>query len=44
MVNAIKQAGGNPQYTEYPNVGHGVWDYTYNDPKFWQWMFSQKRK
>lgn len=43
MVEAIHQAGGVVNYTEYPNLGHNVWDEVYNNPKFWQWMFSQKR-
>jgi hypothetical protein len=25
MLAAIKQAGGDPRYTEYPGVGHEVW-------------------
>jgi predicted peptidase len=26
MIAAIKAAGGNPKYTEYPGVGHNSWD------------------
>ncbi len=43
MVRAIQASGGKPIYTEYPKVGHGVWNYAYQDPKFWQWLFSQKK-
>lgn len=43
MVAAIKQAGGHPLYTEYPDVRHDVWTRAYMDPKFWNWLFSQRR-
>lgn len=44
MVQAIKNAGGNPQYTEYPDLPHDIRDTVYNNPKVWDWMFSQKLK
>ncbi len=28
-------------YTEYAGVGHGCWDYAYNEQYFYEWMFSQ---
>ncbi len=43
MVAAIRQAGGHPQYTEYPDGGHDIWGRTYLDPAFWHWLFSQRR-
>lgn len=43
MIKAIKSAGGNPLYTEYPGVGHGAWTATYANEKMWDWMFSQKK-
>lgn len=44
MVAALKAAGGEPKYTEYPNTGHDSWSPTYRDPKFFAWLFEQKRK
>lgn len=44
MIAAIKQAGGMPQYTEYPGVGHNSWAATYSNPKMMEWLFSQVRK
>jgi predicted peptidase len=44
MLTALKKAGGNPKYTEYPNEGHFCWGTVYRDPKMFLWMFAQKRK
>ncbi|XZE53233.1 prolyl oligopeptidase family serine peptidase [Planctomycetaceae bacterium SH139] len=43
MIAAIKQAGGQPKYTEYPGVGHDSWTRTYQDDAFHQWLFSQAK-
>ena len=43
IVKALKDAGGNPKYTEYPAVGHYSWDLAYRDPKLVEWLFAQKR-
>ena len=43
MVEAITKAGGQPKYTEYPNVGHGAWAVTYPDQKIWDWLFAQHK-
>lgn len=43
MVEAVKQAGGNPKYTEYPNAGHDAWSATYKNPEFYAWLFAQRR-
>jgi len=44
MVKALKDAGGNPKYTEYLGVNHGSWLNAYKEPDFFEWLFSQKRK
>lgn len=31
-------------YTEYPNGGHVVWAESYDNPKLFPWVFSQKKK
>jgi predicted peptidase len=43
MVEALKKAGGDPKYTEYPGVGHNSWDQAYGDPALFDWLFAQKR-
>jgi len=40
MIAAIKAAGGNPKYTEYPNGGHAIWDQAYTEPALLPWMFG----
>lgn len=42
MVAALKQAGGNVRYTEYPNGEHDVWDDAYADAAMVHWMLQQK--
>ncbi len=44
MVAALKAVGAEPKYTEYPNTGHDSWSATYRDPKFFAWLFEQKKK
>ncbi len=43
-VKALKEAGGNPKYTEYPGVGHDSWTRAYRDPELINWLFAQSRK
>ncbi len=43
MVAALKQAGGNPRYTEYPKVGHVSWDRAYAEPELWSWLREQRK-
>ena len=44
MIAAMKEAGGEPKYTEYPEVGHNSWVSAYNTPELYEWMFAQKLK
>jgi predicted peptidase len=44
MIAAIKEAGGNPKYTEYPGVGHDSWTRSFHDPQLLAWIFEQKKK
>lgn len=44
MIEALKEAGGEPKYTEYADVGHDSWTATYKDPAMHAWMFAQKLK
>lgn len=43
MVEAIKAAGGNIKFTEYPDAKHDCWTETYNNPELYKWLLEQKR-
>lgn len=43
MVGAVKKAGGDPKYREYPDAGHDSWTATYADPEVLKWLFAQQR-
>ncbi|HLJ97328.1 MAG TPA: dienelactone hydrolase family protein [Gemmataceae bacterium] len=43
MVEALKKAGGHPEYTEYPGVGHNSWDKAYATPELYTWLLEQHR-
>ncbi len=43
VVKALRNAGGEPKYTEYPGVDHYCWDLAYRDPKLIEWLFAQSR-
>jgi hypothetical protein len=44
MINAMKNAGGHPRYTEFPDEAHNIWYKTSITPGLWDWLFSQSRK
>lgn len=44
MIQAMKNCGGNPKYTEYPDVGHGAWVPAYKDAELYKWLFKQSRE
>jgi len=44
MIAAIKKAGGHPEYTEYPDEGHNIWEKVSDTPGLWDWLFKQKQK
>jgi predicted peptidase len=44
MIAALKAAGAEPKYTEYPGVAHDSWSATYRDPQFYAWLFAQRRR
>lgn len=43
MVEALKKAGGKPEYTVYPEAGHDSWIQAYADAKLYEWLLEQKR-
>ena len=44
MIDAIKAAGGNPLFSEYPYLGHDSWTTAYGEPEFLPWLFTQRRE
>jgi predicted peptidase len=43
IIAALRQAGGRPLYTEYPDVGHNVFMWVYTEPALVEWLFAQHR-
>jgi predicted peptidase len=42
-VAALREAGGTPRYTEYPNVGHDAWTHAFAEPDLLPWLFSHRK-
>ena len=43
MIEAIKAAGGEPKYTEYPGVPHNSWDKAYGTDALYSWLLEQSK-
>ena len=43
LVDALKNVGADPKYTEYPDGGHDVWNRAIREPELLQWLFSQQK-
>ena len=43
LIAALKKAGGDPKYSEI-KAGHGAWMPAFEDPEFFVWLFSQKKR
>jgi predicted peptidase len=43
MVAAIRAAGGNVKYTEFPKSKHNIWAKTYENPELYEWLLKQRR-
>jgi predicted peptidase len=44
LIDALKDAGGKPKFTEYPNIGHNSWDKAYATKELYDWLLTQKKK
>lgn len=44
MMEALKKAGAEPKYTEYPGVGHNSWDKAYATKELYDWLLEHKLK
>ncbi len=43
-VAELRKAGGTPKYTEYPGIGHAVWDVAFSEPDLLPWLFARHRE
>lgn len=43
MYAALKAAGGDVHYTEFPDANHNSWDPAYATAELWPWLFAQHR-
>jgi predicted peptidase len=43
IVAAIKEAGGKPKYTLYPNDDHNSWNDAFAEPLLIPWLFSHNK-
>ena len=41
LVDAIRQVGGSPKLTVFPEAGHGISKQVCEMPELWQWLFEQ---
>ncbi len=44
MFAALKAAGADVEYTEFPDANHNAWDATYSRADLIEWMLKQRRK
>lgn len=40
---ALKKAGVDVEYIEFPGCGHNSWNPAFNQPDFMEWLFKQKK-
>ncbi|HTH55916.1 MAG TPA: PA14 domain-containing protein [Cyclobacteriaceae bacterium] len=43
-ITALRNKGGNPRYTLYPNNDHNTWQDAYQEPDFFSWMLAQDKR
>jgi len=43
LVEALQAADANIRFTVYPEAEHDSWTVTYEDPRFYEWLFAQSR-
>jgi predicted peptidase len=42
-IDALRNAGGKPRYTEYQGMGHEIWDRVFKEPELAAWLFAQHK-
>ncbi|MEJ1096149.1 MULTISPECIES: prolyl oligopeptidase family serine peptidase [unclassified Pseudoxanthomonas] len=43
LYAAMKAAGADVRYTEFPDASHNAWDSAYASTELWTWLFAQRR-
>lgn len=43
MAEALRAAGANVRYTEYPDASHNSWDRAYAEPELVKWLLEQRK-
>lgn len=43
-IDAIREAGGHPRLTVYPEASHDSWTQTYDNPMFYEWLLGERRQ
>ena len=43
LAAKLKALGSSATYTEYPDLGHVIWQRAYQEPGLWAWVFSQRK-
>lgn len=41
-IEAIREAGGHPRLTVYPEATHDSWTETYDNPMFYEWLLGER--
>ncbi len=44
MVERVKKAGGDVQYTEFKDTDHNSWDQAYGAKKHIKWLLKQRKR
>jgi dipeptidyl aminopeptidase/acylaminoacyl peptidase len=44
LVETLRQCGGTPELTVYPDAGHDSWTATYANPALYQWFLAHPRR
>jgi predicted peptidase len=42
LIAAMRQAGAQPRYTEFPNLDHGIWTEAYKSQELFDWIAEQR--
>ncbi|HEY7158648.1 MAG TPA: prolyl oligopeptidase family serine peptidase [Gemmataceae bacterium] len=44
MIARLQDECGTPRYTEYPGLGHGIWDNVYYSAELYDWLLQQHQE
>lgn len=44
MLAVLRTVNSSVRYTEYPDVGHDVWNRAFTEPDLPEWLFAQRRR